>query len=150
KRVAYPSKYCRTGSRKRIPPDRGPDGVVVGLGRTTEAREHLPFIEGVLSAPNHAAVIALVEVLPEARRGLPQTPVVCGAPSCSSTGGEARLGGDQATQVAEVRIAKTERRDANIEESGAELFIAAVRIDIQAFPGMAHGPDQGHQPSERS
>src|SRR5262245_40014246 len=92
-------RLSRAGSRPRIPPDRCPDAVVVCLGRTTEASEHLSFIEGVLSAPNHAAVIALVEVLPEAGRGLPQPPVVSGASSGSYTSSEARLGGEQAAQV---------------------------------------------------
>src|SRR5262245_49391023 len=108
----------RAGSRPRKPPDRREDEVVVRLGRASYPHEHLPFDLPGVSAPHHAAVIALVEVLPEAGRGLPQTSVVCDAScyrrssySLCYTGGKASLGGEQAGQVAEIRIAETERRD---------------------------------------
>jgi len=51
-----------------IVPDRGEDDVVVGRRITPDSYEGLAFDVLVLGAEGHAAVVSLVDVLPEAHR----------------------------------------------------------------------------------
>ena len=53
---------------ERIVPDRGHDDVVVGRNITPDSHEGFTFDVLVLGAERHAAIISLVDVLPEARR----------------------------------------------------------------------------------
>ena len=53
---------------ERIVPDRGHDDVVVGRNITPDSHEGFTFDVLVLGAERHAAIISLVDILPEARR----------------------------------------------------------------------------------
>src|SRR5262245_21810450 len=67
-----PSRSARSnlrgGQSERIVPDRGHDDVVVGQNISPDSHEGFTFDVLVLGAEGHAAIISLVDILPEARR----------------------------------------------------------------------------------
>src|SRR6516162_2589061 len=58
----------RSDPSERIVPDRGHHDVVVGRNITPDSHEGFTFDVLVLGAEGHAAIISLVDILPEARR----------------------------------------------------------------------------------
>src|SRR5215475_5747958 len=72
KRPPPPSRSAQSNRRsdrsERVVPDRGHDDVVVGRNITPDSHEGFTFDVLVLSAEGHAAIISLVDILPEARR----------------------------------------------------------------------------------
>src|SRR5215472_8646947 len=82
-RTRRPPPWSRTArsnlrrrSSERIVPDRGVDDVVVGRRIAPDSDEGLAFDVFVLGAEGHAAIVSLVDVLPEAHRQVRQGSVV--------------------------------------------------------------------------
>ena len=82
-----PLQIISSGLRsERIVAKRSQNNVVIGRGSTIDACEHFAFDVFVLGADGHAAVIALVDVLPKAHRHVRQAPVVRDTPPANENG----------------------------------------------------------------
>src|SRR6516165_11972275 len=119
-----PLQIISSGLRsERIVAKRSQNNVVIGRGSTIDACEHFAFDVFVLGADGHAAVIALVDVLPKAHRHVRQAPVVRDTVGGRAAGKRERRR-DCTTGVAKSRDSKAEQSGAGVEEVRVYLLQA--------------------------